>query len=175
MTADELVRDGTLELAPGPGIRLAGTFYHQDALRPAVPRIPSGESYAVRRVPVRLRHDPTSAHTGAVAVEHEGRLLGHLPRACAPMFHDVLSCGEDEGRAVTATAVLQCSVDDPYVSVDVEALPPGVDGSCAAGRDGAARSGASDRWSRRRGLGRARRLLGAGRVRAGAAPDLAAV
>lgn len=153
--ADDPATSGSLQLEPGPTVRLAGTFYHQDTLRPAAPRIPDGASSAVRRVAVRLRHDPCSAHAGAVAVEHGGRLIGHLPRAWAPLFHEVLSACEDKGQVVTATAVLRCSLEDPYVSVDVEALPPGADPYVPDGGPGAAQSGSSVRASRRRARSRA--------------------
>lgn len=146
---------GSLRLSPGPAIRLAGTFYHQDSLHALAPRIPAGRSSAVTRVPVRLRHDPGSAHGGAVAVDHGGRLLGYLPRAWAPLFHDVLTTCEAADRTVTATAVLRCSAEDAYVSVEVEAAPPGADPAGKGGGPDSAQPGSSARAPRRRARSRA--------------------
>lgn len=146
---------GDLQLDPGPPIRLAGTFYHQDSLRALAPRVAAGRSSAVARVPVRLRRDQGSAHDGAIAVDHGDRVLGYLPRAWAPLFHDVITTSEATDRPVTATAVLRRSAEDAYVSVEVEAAPPGTD---PAGTDGApdtAQPGSSARLPTRRARSRA--------------------
>jgi hypothetical protein len=108
----------TLGNGGGGQIKVAGVYYHKDALRNAIARF---GSLVMAKLVVQLEGE----YAGAVRVTVDGDELGSIPHALAPAFRDAVEQLHRAGLPATCRATLEAddSSDAGFVDVFLWAAP----------------------------------------------------